>query len=46
MTIHTHPTALDNIKKSFVALKMPRALEMLDATLRRVEQGDITWGVA
>jgi DNA replication protein DnaC len=43
MTIHTHPTALDNIKKSFVALKMPRALEMLDATLRRVEQGDITW---
>jgi hypothetical protein len=43
MTIHTQPTALDNIKKSLVALKMPRALEMLDATLRRVEQGDITW---
>jgi len=43
MTIHTQPTALDSIKKSLVALKMPRALEMLDAALRRVEQGDITW---
>lgn len=43
MTIHTQPTALDSIKKSLVALKMPRALEMLDATLRRVEQGEITW---
>jgi len=32
MTIHIQPTALDNIKKSLVALKMPRALEMLDAT--------------
>jgi DNA replication protein DnaC len=43
MTIHTQPTALDSIKKSLVALKMPRALEMLDTALRRVEQGDITW---
>ena len=43
MTIHTQPTAFDSIKKSLVALKMPRALEMLDATLRRVEQGEITW---
>jgi len=42
MTIHTQPTALDSIKKSLVGLKMPRALEMLDATLRRVEQGEIT----
>ena len=42
MTIHTNPSTLDSIKKSLVALKMPRALEMLDATLRRVEQGEIT----
>ena len=32
---------LDSIKKSLVALKMPRALEVLDATLRRIEQGEI-----
>ena len=43
MTIHTHAAAFDSIKKSLVALRMPRALEMLDATLRRVEQGEITW---
>ena len=39
MTIHTQPAAIDSVKKSLVALRMPRALEMLDATLRRVEQG-------
>ena len=43
MSIHTSPTALDSIKKSLVALKMPRALEMLDVSLRRVEQGEVTW---
>ncbi len=43
MTIHTQPAAFDSIKKSLVALRMPRALEMLDAVLRRVEQGEITW---
>lgn len=32
---------VDNIRRSLVALKMPRALEMLDATLRRIEQGQI-----
>lgn len=32
---------VDNIRKSLVGLKMPRALEMLDATLRRIEQGQI-----
>ena len=32
---------IDNIRHSLVALKMPRALEMLDATLRRIEQGKI-----
>jgi DNA replication protein DnaC len=32
---------VDNIRNSLVALKMPRALEMLDVTLRRIEQGQI-----
>jgi hypothetical protein len=32
---------VDNIRHSLVGLKMPRALEMLDATLRRIEQGQI-----
>ena len=37
----TTPTTVDSIKKSLVALKMARALEVLDATLRRIEQGEI-----
>lgn len=41
MTMHTSPTTLDSIKNSLVALRMPRALEVLDATLRRIEQGQI-----
>ena len=41
MTIHTVPNTLDSIKKSLVALKMARALEVLDATLRKIEQGEI-----
>jgi DNA replication protein DnaC len=41
MTIHAAPTTLDSIKKSLVALRMPRALEVLDATLRQIEQGEI-----
>ena len=32
---------VDNIRRSLVHLKMPRALEMLDATLRGIEQGKI-----
>ncbi|MGE3987449.1 IS21-like element helper ATPase IstB [Pseudorhodoplanes sp.] len=36
-------TTLDSIKRSLVALKMPRALELLDATLRQVEQGESSW---
>src|SRR5919107_1426983 len=35
------PTTLESIRKSLVGLKMPRALEMLDVTLRRIEQGEI-----
>jgi DNA replication protein DnaC len=43
MSTRTQPTTLDSIKKSLVALRMPRALEMLDASLRQVEQGESTW---
>ena len=32
---------IDSIRRSLVSLKMPRALEILDATLRRIEQGQI-----
>lgn len=41
MTLHAPATTVDSIKNSLVALKMPRALEVLDATLRRIEQGEI-----
>jgi DNA replication protein DnaC len=41
MTIHAVPKTLDSIKKSLVALKMVRALEVLDVTLRKIEQGEI-----
>ena len=40
MTGHGH-TTLESIRTSLVGLRMPRALEMLDATLRRIEQGEI-----
>ncbi|WP_429133966.1 IS21-like element helper ATPase IstB [Ensifer sp. 4252] len=39
MTVHI--STIDSIRRSLVALRMPRALEALDATLRRIEQGDI-----
>jgi DNA replication protein DnaC len=35
------PTTLDSIKKSLVALRMPRALEVLDSAMRAIEQGQI-----
>ena len=41
MTSHATPTTLESIKKSLVALRMPRALEMLDTTFRKIEQGEI-----
>ncbi|MBA2626492.1 MAG: ATP-binding protein [Gemmatimonadales bacterium] len=41
MTMHATPTTVDSIKNNLVALRMPRALEVLDATLRRIEQGEI-----
>ena len=41
MTLATASSRVDNIRNSLVGLKMPRALEMLDVTLRRIEQGQI-----
>jgi DNA replication protein DnaC len=41
MTLASAASRVDNIRRSMVGLKMPRALEMLDATLRRIEQGEI-----
>ena len=41
MTLATASSRVDNIRRSLVSLKMPRALEILDATLRRIEQGQI-----
>ena len=41
MTPVAASSRVDNIRRSLVGLKMPRALEMLDATLRRIEQGQI-----
>jgi hypothetical protein len=40
MTVHA-PTTSNSIKKSLVALKMARALEVLDVSLRRIKQGEI-----
>ncbi len=34
-------TTLESIRKSLVGLKIPQALEILDATLRRIEQGEL-----
>ena len=36
------PSLVDRIKKTLVGLKMPRAIEILDVTLRRIEQGEMT----
>ncbi len=35
------PSVIDRVKTSLVALKMPRALEVLDVTLRGIERGEI-----
>ena len=43
MTAHPEivPSVVDRIKQTMVALKMPRAIEILDATVRRLEHGEI-----
>ena len=35
------PSIIERVKTSLVALKMPRALEVLDVTLRGIERGEI-----
>ncbi len=43
MTAHAEiiPSIVDRIKRSLVGLKMPRAIEILDATVRRIERGEM-----
>src|SRR4249919_3885139 len=36
------PSLVERIKQTMVGLKMPRAIEILDATVRRLEHGEIT----
>src|SRR5215475_12035445 len=44
MTAHPEivPSVVDRIKQTMVGLKMPRAIEVLDATVRRLEHGEMT----
>jgi DNA replication protein DnaC len=44
MTAHPEivPSVVDRIKQTMVALKMPRAIEILDATVRRLEHREMT----
>jgi hypothetical protein len=41
MTLTSSASRVDNIRKSLAGLKMPRALEMLDATLTRSRRKSI-----
>src|SRR4051794_7884592 len=36
------PAVIDRVKRNLVGLKMPRALEILDVTLRGLERGEAT----
>jgi DNA replication protein DnaC len=36
------PAVIDRVKRNLVGLKMPRALEILDVTLRGIERGEMT----
>ena len=38
-TLEIVPSVLDRIRKTLVGLKMPRALEVLDQTVRQLERG-------
>src|SRR3954469_10021965 len=44
MSVHSNivTSLVERIKQSMVGLKMPRAIEVLDVTLRRIEQGEMT----
>ena len=39
-TIEIVPSVLDRIRRTLVGLKMPRALEVLDQTVRQLERGE------
>jgi IstB-like ATP binding protein len=41
-SIAAAPSIIDRVKRNLVDLKMPRALEILDVTLRGIERGEIT----
>jgi DNA replication protein DnaC len=36
------PAVIERVKRNLVGLKMPRALEILDVTVRGIERGEIT----
>src|SRR5271165_5678491 len=40
VTLEIVPSVLDRIRKTLVGLKMPRALEVLDQTVRQLERGE------
>ena len=44
MTARVDPNGslLDRIKQTLVGLRMPRALEMIDATVRQLERGELS----
>jgi hypothetical protein len=43
-TLEIVPSVLDRIRKTLVGLKMPRALEVLDQTVRQLERGEpVRW---
>ena len=44
MTARADPASsvLDRIRHSLVGLRMPRALEMIDATVRQLERGEVS----
>jgi hypothetical protein len=39
-TLEIVPSVLDHIRTTLVGLKMPRALEVLDQTVRQLERGE------
>src|SRR5271154_424262 len=42
MSAGAAPAVIDRIRRNLVGLKMPRALEILDVTLRGIERGEIS----
>jgi hypothetical protein len=44
MTARADPagSVLDRIKQTLVGLRMPRALEMIDTTVRQLERGELS----